>query len=198
MRTLRNFVGSLVVVGLSLIGPALARADAPPLIATLTRAQVVPQSEALPTGSGFLRILLGSDTGIICFSLYVSNLPGFPPPEGSYFLRIRKGLAGSVGPTVATYSPIVKLLTGRCISGLSASLISDLFTNPEDYYAEVVLPDPNQAGAEAPERLATPLARSAASSDSRPGKRQARRLPRYRTLRPAAPPVERRPAARLP
>jgi hypothetical protein len=62
-----------------------------------------------------------------------------------------QGLPGTVGPTVATIPPFSELplpetITTGCISGLSQSLISDLFTNPEQYYFEVLQLNPDAIG----------------------------------------------------
>jgi hypothetical protein len=108
----------------------------------MTPVQVDPARPPI-TGTGSVRISLGSDPGIICFELRLSNLSGFPPTFGgpSFSLQI----LGSSG-VVASFGPIERALTTGCISGLSASLISDLFTNPQRYSAEVPEANPDQAG----------------------------------------------------
>jgi hypothetical protein len=139
----------LAVAGLSLLGPGAAQADIPELVATLTEAQVVGPYPPLPTGDGSVRIFLGSDPGIICFELRLSNMAEWAPfGRNAFSATIGKALPGAAGPTVATFPPISELpapatISTGCISGLSPSFIGDLFTNPEQYYVEVLQLNPD-------------------------------------------------------
>lgn len=142
----------LAVAGLSLLAPAVVQADLPELVATLTDAQVVGPYSPLPTGEGSVRIFLGSDSGIICFELRLSNMAEWAPfGRNAFSATIGKGLPGAAGPTVATFPPISELpapetISTGCISGLSPSLIGDLFTHPEQYYVEVLQLNPDAPG----------------------------------------------------
>lgn len=142
----------LAVAGLSALGPAVVDADIPELAATLTDAQVVGPYPPLPTGDGSVRIFLGSDPGVICFELRLSNMAEWAPfGRNAFSATIGKALPGMAGPTIATFPaiselPLLETISTGCISGLSQSLIGDLFTNPQQYYVEVRQLNPDAPG----------------------------------------------------
>jgi hypothetical protein len=76
----------------------------------------------------------------------VSNLPNFPPTFGGPEFHFQILGSSGVVASALNANPIQRALTTGCISGLSASLISDLFTNPQRYSAEVQELNPDAAG----------------------------------------------------
>ena len=144
VRALRVVALGIALANLTLASAATVHADVPELVATLTGAQVVgPFPPPEPNGTGSVRIFVGSDTGVICFELRLSNMPDRANFGTNAFTAwIGKAAPGANGPTVATFPPFGELpvpetLTTGCISGLSPALVRDLFTSPAQFYVEV-------------------------------------------------------------
>ncbi len=153
MRALRVLALGIAIASLTLSGAATVQADVPELVGTLTGAQVVgPFPPPEPNGTGSVRIFVGSDTGVICFELRLSNMPNWAPfGRNGFTAWIGKAAPGANGPTVATFPPFAELpapstLTTGCISGLSPALVRDLFTSPEQFYVEVEQVNPDAPG----------------------------------------------------
>ncbi len=153
VRALRVVALGIALASLTLPGAATVQADVPELVATLTGAQVVgPFPPPEPNGTGSVRIFVGSDTGVICFELRLSNMPNWAPfGRNGFTAWIGKAAPGANGATVATFAPFSELpalstLTTGCISGLSPALVRDLFTNPEQFYVEVEQLNPDAPG----------------------------------------------------
>jgi hypothetical protein len=145
MRTFRLLGVGIAFASLGLLEAAIVQADAPQLVATLIPVKTGVFSEPWATGSGKASVSLGSDAGTVCFELQVADLPQFPPPiPGDTFVLWILPHAG--GSAVAVLDTNVRnAVTSRCVTGLAASLIGDLFTNPQRYDIEVA--DLNQDAA---------------------------------------------------
>jgi hypothetical protein len=142
VKTLRTAMIGLAFGGLVSISPAVAYADAPQLVASLTGVQLPGQPPPPASARGTIHVWMGSDPGIICFELTVQNLPNIPAiADGGMHLVV----AGRTYPT-----SIKTILSTACISGFNASVISDLFTNPGHYSAVVTDLNPDAAGCGAP------------------------------------------------
>jgi hypothetical protein len=142
MRWIRAATILVGFAALSLLGPVPAEADAPRLEAALMSVQVPGNPPPLPNETGSVRVTLGSDPGIICFDLSVSNLPNIPDAvEGGMRLVIANHTLPWVVHT--THS------TG-CISGFTGAQISDLFTHPQNYDVIVDDMNPDAAGCSIP------------------------------------------------
>jgi hypothetical protein len=142
-RALSGVVAGIALTSASLLGAGVVRADAPQLVATLRPVKIADAFPAWPSASGSVRVWLGSDPGVICFDLSFSKIPDFPNftapiptvngPE--FFLYIVRGPSLVGDPPTAFL--IQRSASTGCIDGVAGSFISDLFTNPQRYYAFV-------------------------------------------------------------
>ncbi len=100
------------------------------LSATLTGAAQRP-GPGDPRGSGSAVISINPDQGRVCFDLTVQ---GIDPPIASH---IHRGGPEVAGPVVV---PLPAPTTGRsvgCVDGISTELLTDIATNPGNYYVNV-------------------------------------------------------------
>jgi hypothetical protein len=116
---------------ISSVAPVQAVGPASRLFSILSGAHVVP-GPGDPDGIGSITIDRGSTSGTLCSSLAVADV-GTVTGANVYH-----GAPGAGGPVVV---PLGISTSTACVSGVDPSLLSDLFTNPADYFVEVTTAD---------------------------------------------------------
>lgn len=121
--------GTMLAAALAVANPAAADGGRPLAATLLGSNEVLPASTGDPDGSGSSHLTLNQGQGEICFHITTQNISAI---TGAH---IHRGAAGTNGPVVVNFNPVVNGLSG-CVSA-DAGLIKTIRQNPEGYYVNV-------------------------------------------------------------
>ena len=92
--------------------------------------EVPPVSTGDPNGSGTADLTLNQGQGRICLDVETQNI------STPILQHIHKGVAGTNGPIVVDFTPLLAGGGDGCVSAPRA-LVKDIRKNPEEYYFNV-------------------------------------------------------------
>jgi hypothetical protein len=122
---------ALAIAVLALAIASTASAGGRPLSADLSGSnEVPPVSTGDPNGSGTADLTLNQGQGEICLQIEVQNI------APTTLQHIHRGAAGTNGPVVVDFTPLLSQGGDGCVSA-DPALIKEIRQNPDGFYFNV-------------------------------------------------------------